>query len=225
MTHPPMLLALLLAAPLALAAAAPAPPQPLPSPRALPAPRDLRWPGSLELKVDATDTRRRIVTVHERLPVKASGALVLLYPRWEMASHAPTIAVQQLAGLVIHAGSKRLAWARDPLDPHAFHVDVPAGTRALDIDFQYLGPLTRDASAKLLRDFVGLDWNRLLLYPAGHFARQIVVHPRLTLPAGFQHASALQGTRSGDEVDFEPTSLERLIDSPVFAAPRSRGGR
>jgi predicted metalloprotease with PDZ domain len=63
-----------------------------------------------------------------------------------------------------------------------------------------------------------LDWNSVVLYPAGYFARQIPVSASLTLPGDWQQGSALQvKSTNGAQWTFNRESLETLIDSPVYA--------
>jgi predicted metalloprotease with PDZ domain len=63
-----------------------------------------------------------------------------------------------------------------------------------------------------------LDWDSVVLYPAGYYARQIPIEPRLKVPAGWQIASALDGIEDRDgETHFHGTTLETLVDSPVYA--------
>ena len=62
-----------------------------------------------------------------------------------------------------------------------------------------------------------------MLYPAGHYARQVTVQPSIELPPGWQYASALRGAeRSADRVQFATVPLETLVDSPLFAGPHHR---
>jgi predicted metalloprotease with PDZ domain len=184
----------------------------------IPAPRDLAFPGTLRIDVDASDTTRRIVRVKQRVPVPAAGRLTLLYPQWDKGSHGPTVEVSRLAGLVIEGGGRRLAWRRDPLDAHAFHIDVPAGTREIALAFQYLAPL--GARSPVSPDLIDLQWQNLVLYPAGWFARRIPVAASLTLPAGMTAGSSLvQRPGAGATIVFEPVALDLLLDSPVLAAP------
>ena len=89
-------------------------------------PRDVPYPGTLTVRVDATDLARRIFRVHETIPVKA-GALVLQYPEWVPGGHAPRGPIDQMAGLVIEGKGKRLDWTRDPSDMYSFHINVPPG--------------------------------------------------------------------------------------------------
>jgi len=184
----------------------------------VPPPRDQAYPGELRVDVDASDVTRRILRVRETLPVRA-GRLTLLYPQWLPGNHAPRGPVEQLTGLTITAGGERLAWHRDPLNVYAFQVEVPPGVSALDLSFQVATPQSSDqgrviATANLL----GLQWNQVVLYPAGFHAWRIVVRPSVTLPPGWSQASALSVARSdGNRVEFAPAVLEDLVDSPLFA--------
>lgn len=191
-------------------------PQPLPYPAPVAAPRDIAFAGTIALAVDATDTRHKVFEVRESIPVQAAGPMTLLYPAWESASHAETSAVASLAGLVIRAGGKRIPWRRDPVNVHAFHVDVPAGARTIELEFQ---DITRPADALLLPDSVLVQWHRVLLYPAGWFARNIPVAATLKLPPGLHAFSALEPVHDSDGTTvYKPTSLETLTDSPVAAS-------
>jgi predicted metalloprotease with PDZ domain len=195
-------------------------PQPMPYPAAIAAPRDVAFAGTIALAVDATDTRHRVFGVRESIPVQAPGPMTLLYPAWESASHAKTAAVASLAGLVIRADDKRIAWQRDPVNVHAFHIDVPAGARTIDLEFQHI---TSARDALLLPDSVLLQWHRVLLYPAGWFARDIQVTATVKLPHGLHAFSALETERSIDDTTlYKPTSLETLTDSPVAASRYAR---
>jgi predicted metalloprotease with PDZ domain len=194
-------------------------PQPLPMPPQIVAPRDTPYPGTIRLSVDATDIERHILGVHEAIPVRAGEPIVLLYPRWLPGNHSPTGRVDKLAGLVIHANSVRLAWTRDPVDVFAFHVDVPVGATALDLEFQFDSPVeTNEGRVVVTPDMLNLQWNAVALYPAGYFARQITVEPSARLPDGWQFATALEtASTNGGVATFKPVSLETLVDSPMFA--------
>ena len=122
------------------AAFAQAQPQPAPPTPAIAPPQDTPYPGVLKLNVDATDLAHAIMTVHETVPVSGPGPLTLLYPRWLPGEHAPGGPIDKVAGLYIHAGGQKIEWKRDPVDVFAFHVDVPAGVSAVDVDFQFLSP-------------------------------------------------------------------------------------
>jgi len=188
------------------------------APAQTPAPTDTPYPGTIALQVDATDLDRRIFRVKETVPVQP-GALTLYYPRWLPGNHGPTGVIAELAGLTINAAGRPVAWRRDPLDVHAFQIDVPADVTALDIEFQYLSPVTGESGRVVVTpDMLNLQWNSVLLYPAGHVDARIAVKPSLRLPEGWAFATALDtATRRGALVEFKPVSVETLIDSPVYS--------
>jgi predicted metalloprotease with PDZ domain len=180
------------------------------------APKDRAYAGEIHLAVDATDTGRRIVHVHETLSGIGPDA-VLLYPKWLPGTHAPEGPIDRLAGIRMTAQGAPVSWTRDPVDVYAFRVHSKPGT--IDIDFDYLSPTSAKVGAlEFSRDLVMIEWNELVLYPAGYFTRQIPVQVSLTLPADFQLASALEtASADGARTLFKRTTLETLIDSPVYA--------
>ena len=182
-------------------------------------PKDTPYSGTIHLRVDASDTDRHIFTVRETIPVNGPASVVLLYPQWLPGNHSPSGRVEGLAGLTIRANGARVEWTRDPADVFAFHVNVPAGATELNVDFQFLSPVdTGQGRMVMTPDMLNLQWNAVVLYPAGYFARRIQIEPGVALPQGWQFATALEvaSTNQGLTV-FKPISLETLIDSPMFA--------
>lgn len=188
------------------------------------------YPGRLELTVDATDLARRVVQVSQTLPVRA-GPLTLRLPLWLPGEHGPNGNPATLAGLVIESDAgERLAWQRDTVDALAFRLQVPAGVSRLRLRFQHLSPHSEEQDRVTLTPaLLGLEWNNLLLYPEGHTAAAIDTAVRLRLPAGWQAATALRApdgqTAQADAQgwwQFGACSLERLVDSPLFAGPHYR---
>ena len=152
---------------------------------------DADWPGTIALQVDASDVERRIQRVRERIPVRP-GPLVLWYPKWIPGNHSPTGPINQFAGLVVRGNGARIAWTRDDVDMYAFHLDVPQGVEAIDVEFQYLSPTAKDQGrVAMTPDMLDLQWHRVLLYPAGYDTSRIRIQPTLLLPRGWQSASAL----------------------------------
>jgi len=186
--------------------------------------RDVAYAGVITLDVDASDVERGIFRVRERIPVAQSGPMTLLYPEWHPGKHAPRGPINLLSGLTIRAGAELLSWRRDPVNVYAFHVDVPAGTSALDLEFQFVTPTqTNQGRIVATREMLNLQWEVVVLYPAGHYASRIRVAPSVKLPAGFRFAAALDGAEtSGDTTRFAETSLETLVDSPLFAGMHYR---
>ncbi len=184
----------------------------------IPAPVDQPYPGTVVLKVDASNTAQQIFRIHESIPVKP-GKLTLLYPQWLPGKHGPAGPLNQLAGLTLSANGKPLQWQRDTLNVYAFHVDVPKDASVIEADYQYLSPVeASQGRTTMTNDIVGVQWQSMALYPAGYFTRDITVQPNLTLPAGWQYGTALEtAERQGDTVAFQPLNLEMLVDSPLFA--------
>lgn len=177
--------------------------------------RDEAYPGTIVLDVDARRSSQRILSAREVIPVARAGTLTLRYPQWLQANHAPTGAVGSFANLRFTAGGKALAWRRDPVDMYAFRVEVPAGVRAIEATFDVVG--TGAGRAISTPDLLGLQWERVLLYPAGHFTRRIAIRPSVQLPDGMTGVSALDGEPRTGRVAYAETDVETLVDSPIFA--------
>lgn len=179
---------------------------------------DVDYPGTMVLQVDATDLDRRIFSVQQTIPVQP-GPLTLLFPEWIPGKHRPDGPIHKLAGLIIQGNGRRIDWTRDPTDVHAFDLVVPAGTTALDLSFQMLTPTSGGQGRIVMTpDMFNLQWDTVVLYPAGYYASRIPVAASLVLPPGWQAGTALAlAARTGDTLRYETQSLETLQDSPVFA--------
>ncbi|WP_156254432.1 M61 family metallopeptidase [Sandarakinorhabdus oryzae] len=197
-------------------------PQPLPIVDAIPAARDVPFPGTLRLHVDTSDTLHGVFKVEETIPVPpefAGKRMALLFPKWLPGKHAPRGEIEKLAGLEIRSNGQVLTWKRDPLDVFAFWVEVPTGATALDVRFQFLsatdGPQGRIV---VTSDIINLQPNSVSLYPAGWFTRQIPVSLSVTWPQGWQAGSAMrEASRDGSRVSYQTVDYETLVDSPFFA--------
>ncbi|MBV8741207.1 MAG: hypothetical protein JOZ12_05435, partial [Sinobacteraceae bacterium] len=179
-------------------------------------PQDRPYPGELQLTVDATDVARRIIHIHETLS-GVSGETVLLYPKWLPGTHAPEGPIDRIAGLNITAAGAPLSWTRDAVNMYAVHLQAPAGTGVIQIDFDYLSPTSSAVGTpEISPELMMLEWNALLFYPAGYFARQIPVVASVTVPVGWQLACSLErapegreaSTNHGVHFDFARVSLE-----------------
>jgi predicted metalloprotease with PDZ domain len=199
-------------------------PQPLSQPLSIPEPNDVEYCGALKLHVDATDVLRRVFRVHEIIPVAEPGILTLLLPKWLPGYHAPQAPIELLAALDFEALGKRLHWTRHPTEVYAFHVSVPEGAEQIEARFQFLSPTDSSQGRVVVgHDVLNLEWNCVVLYPAGHFSRRITVEAALTLPDEWQLASALPiQSREDATTRFEPIGLDELVDSPVMAGRHYR---
>ena len=193
-------------------------PQPVPFVDTIPQARDIPFPGTMTLDIDATDTRRGIFTTRETLTGVAAGHMALLFPQWLPGDHSPTGQLDKLVGLHIRSNGKEIAWTRDPVDVFAFHIDVPEGAKALDIDLQFASATAPEQGTVVMGpDIMRLQWNSMSLYPAGYFTRQIPVKATVKYPAGWAAASGLPSKAAGSTYTYEPTNYEVLVDSPVLA--------
>ena len=214
-----------------------------------PVPADVDYPGLIEIDVDLTDLEQRVIRTQQRIPV-TPGPLTLMYPRWLPGNHAPTGLIEALSGFVVHARDaagerRRIEWRRHPLNMYAFDVDVPAGTQLLDIDLQFATPIAAEQGRRVITpDMLGLQWEKALLYPAGHYVSRIRVRPVIRLRAGWGFGTALRvsetvqvapsaadvktgaqsvaSTVTHQRIQFVDTTLERLVDSPLFAGRHFR---
>ncbi len=201
----------------------PAPVVAAPAPLLQAPPPAANYRGMLTLNVDLSDLDRRVFKVRESLPV-TPGPLKLWYPEWLPGNHAPRGPIDALAGLVITGNGQRIEWTRDAVDVYAFRLTVPEGVTSLDLAFQYLSPLVKDQGRIVATpEILGLQWNAVVLYPAGRSMAETSVQASIVLPPDWDAASALSElTRSGDLVSYEVVSLETLVDSPVFAGKNFR---
>ena len=166
----------------------------------------------ISVSVDATKVAQKLLHVEEVLPVTA-GPLTLYYPKWIPGEHGPDGPISSLSGLKFDAAGKTIEWRRDRLDVWTFHVDVPVGATTLHVAYDYIENAGYSATDKLLV----LEWNEVVLYPAGATSDKLTYDAKLKMPDGWKFGTALpvEG-QEGSEVAFKPISLELLVDSPVI---------
>ena len=176
-------------------------------------------PQTITLSVDATEAPRKLFHARMTMPV-SPGPLTLVYPKWIPGEHGPTGPIVDLAGLKLTAGGKTIPWRRDEVDMYAFHLEVPAGARELEVALDFLSPTFAGgftAGASTTSHLAIVTWNQLLLYPAGSNISDVTFKANLSLPARWKFGTSLPvASQSASKVDFAPVSLEQLVDSPVL---------
>jgi predicted metalloprotease with PDZ domain len=208
---------------LSLSHAAPAQnsvPQAVPIVQTVPDARDAAYPGVIQLDIDASDTQRGVYRVTETIPVApGTRQLTLLFPRWLPGNHGPRGPLAELVDITFAAGGKPLEWKRDPVEVNAFHVTLPEGAREVVAKFIHTSPLqTSEGRITMTQEMLNLQWEKMSLYPAGHYVRQIRVKPRVVLPGGWTPATALDGAMQlNSSWSWAETDYETLVDSPIFA--------
>ncbi len=201
-------------------------PQPLPEPTPMPppiaAPVDKPYVGAVKLMVDLSDNAHRVASVHEDVPVeRGAKELVLLYPQWIPGNHSPTGPISKLGGIVTKVNGQRVQWVRDRINVYAFHVPLggASGPTTVSLDFQYLSAVKRtEGRIEISNEIADLAWNTVAMYPAGYFSREIPFSATLKLPDGWKYATALETeSENGSTISFKQTTLNTLVDSPVYA--------
>jgi predicted metalloprotease with PDZ domain len=174
----------------------------------------------IQLSVDLSEAPRHIFHAHLIIPA-SPGPFTLAYPKWIPGEHMPDGPISDLAGLKFTAGGKTLPWHRDSVDMYQFHMEVPAGATTVEASLDYLNPVDGNgysAGPSATSQVSILEWNDVLLYPAGVKSDELTFVPRLKLPAGWKFGTSLPDAREqGDAIQFGPVSLTTLIDSPVLA--------
>ncbi|HMA49843.1 MAG TPA: peptidase M61 [Magnetospirillaceae bacterium] len=190
---------------------------PLPPP--IPEAQDIPFPGTLQISVDATDLDRRILRVHETIPVTGGVPATILFPKWLPGNHSPTGPIADMGGLMISADGQRIGWMRDPVDDYAFHLVPPAKAARIEIDFQYLSPVQSDEGRVVVTpEMLRAQWTALSFYPAGYYVRRIPAQAEIRLPEGWGFGTALEiAQQKGPLVSFKPVPYDVLIDSPLVA--------
>ena len=199
-------------------------PQPVAKVDTIPPARDIAFPGTMRLTVDASDVTRAIFRIHQSVPVPAAGDFVLLYPKWVPGGHSPRNDIKNITGFRASAGGRPLRWVRDNLDVYAFHVTVPEGAKSIDVDYQYVTPTDNNQGRILATpDMASIQWLSNSMYPAGYYVRNIPVQASVIVPSGWKVGTALRPSgQTGNRIDYPVTSYEILMDSPLIAGAHYR---
>jgi predicted metalloprotease with PDZ domain len=175
---------------------------------------------TITLSVDASEAPRKMFHAQMHIPAKP-GTLTLYYPKWIPGEHGPTGPITDLTGLKFTANGKTLKWRRDLLDGFTFHVEVPEGAIEVVANLDYASPASYEAGysagmAATEKLYI-VNWNTLLLFPAGFPSDQLTYSVSLRLPAGWKFGTSLHvSNQAGNEIHFAPVSLTMLVDGPVL---------
>jgi predicted metalloprotease with PDZ domain len=171
----------------------------------------------IRITADLTDAPRKLFHAEIDLPVQP-GPLALTEAAWIPGHHAQKFVENDITGIVFTANGQTIAWQRDDVDLYEFHLTVPAGVTTLHAHVDYI------ANAKANPELAVLEWEDLMLYPAGVPVRQIAIQPTVVVPQGWGIATSLRATSpydpqhpGGGTVHYAATTVETLEDSPIFA--------
>lgn len=190
-----------------------------------------------------TDAPRHLIHVREEIPATA-GQMTLEYPEWIPGNHRPTGPIDNLTGLFIRAAGQILSWRRDEVDMYGVHVDVPQGVSTIQVSFDFLvapGGTGAGEDRSTSKNLAVLEWNSVVMYPAGVPVREIPITPSITLPPGWGFGTALpfagqgpgmgasrpsgqsadqgggaQGGSGANEANFATIGVNELVDSPII---------
>ena len=182
--------------------------------------------GPIELSVDASEVARKIL--HAKLLIPAQeGTVTLLYPKWIPGEHGPTGPIKDVAGIKVTAGGKSVPWSHVSEDVSTLRIEAPAGAGRLEVALDVILPPSTvegfSSAASSTDDLLVLNWNQVLVYPAGTPVQQLRYKANLTLPENWKLATALPiAARAGRTTRFAEVSLETLVDSPVLCGEHHR---
>ena len=168
------------------------------------------------ITADLTDAPRKFFHAEIEIPVHP-GPLALTTAAWVPGHHATKNTDNDITGMVFTANGKTIPWRRDDVDLYQFHLTVPAGVTSLHAHLDYI------VNIKATNALAVLEWEDLMLYPAGVPVRQIAIQPSVTVPAGWAVATSLKAVSAGDpehpadgRVHYAATTVQTLEDSPIF---------
>jgi predicted metalloprotease with PDZ domain len=177
----------------------------------------------IRLVVDLTDAPRNLF--HATLTIPASpGEITLAYPKWIPGNHRPSGPIGNVTGLHFRAGGQELVWKRDPVEMYSFHVSVPRDAKEIEATLDLISTDSAGAGGVAgSSNLLDLNWNQVVLYPAGAGSDAVQVVAAVRLPEGWNFGTALTAERvAGNEVEFKPVSLTTLVDSPLIAGVHYR---
>jgi len=178
---------------------------------------------TLRVRVDLTDAPQNLFHAAVTLPA-TPGPMTLVYPKWIPGNHRPSGPIANVAGLHIRSGGQEIPWKRDPVEMYSFHVEVPKGAREVEAVFDLIATDSAGAGGNAASsNLLDLNWNQVVLYPAGVASDAVQCSASVRLPKGWKYGTALEAARtSGDEIEFSPVSLTTLVDSPLIAGVHYR---
>ncbi len=180
---------------------------------------------SVRLRVDLREATKHIFHAKLSIPVTA-GPLTLVYPKWIPGEHSPVGPIVNLTGLIFRADGKQIEWRRDDVDMFAFHCQMPTGASELEVSLDYVsptGPSPGRENPSATAQLAILNWYTVLLYPQGAKSDDLTYVASLQVPAGWKYGTALPvASEAGGTIEFRPSSLTTLVDSPVLTGAHMR---
>lgn len=200
-----------------------------------PVAKDIPYPDTIELFVDATNIEQGIFKVKEIIPLGPNVNLenfTLMMPKWLPGKHAPRGEIEKLVNLnIIDAKTKKnIPWYRDEVDMYTFHlnfeninIDVKK-IKQIQVEFYFVSSKNEKNYGRIVTSekMINLQWEGVSLYPGGYYTRNIPISATVKYPKKFRAASGLPAKSTKFATDhstyvYETTNYETLIDSPTLA--------
>lgn len=178
----------------------------------------------IHIAVDLTESGRRLLHAVVDLPVKPDSTALFATPLWVQEHHAANGPVPGISGLFFTTvgtdgdATTTLPWRRNPVIPSEYFVDIPHNVHTIRASFDAI------ATHRITRRLVALAWEAVLLYPVDRPIEKTYIRASVTVPVEWGVGTALHPV--GDAVissngtaktfNYEPTTVERLEDSPVL---------
>jgi len=169
----------------------------------------------IQITADLSEAPRKLYHAEVDIPVTA-GPLTLITPKWIPGHHSPGGPVADITGVVFTANGNTLAWRRDDVDLYQFHLTVPAGVTSIHAHLDCI-------TTFVTNNLAVLEWERLLLYPAGIPVRDIPIQASVNVPVGWGIGTSLTPISAydpqhpaGGMVHYAATTVEMLEDSPIM---------
>jgi predicted metalloprotease with PDZ domain len=179
------------------------------------APSAIAQTKPIRISADLTEAPRKLLHAEVDIPV-SPGPLVLTTPKWIPGHHTPSGAVADITGVVFTADGKTLPWRRDDVDLYEFHLTVPPGVHTIHAHLDSI-------AANDGNNLAVLEWEKLLLYPAGIPVGEIPIQASVTVPDGWGIGTSLTPVSAydpqhpvGGTVHYAPSTVEMLQDSPIM---------
>ncbi len=187
------------------------------------------------LWVDARDAARGLIHSTMLLEVEEAGPIDLYYTEWTPGNHNPSGPIQNVVNFFIRdQEGNPIRWERDPTKVVRVTADIPEGVERITIKMSYIvnqpSVISRSTDSYGYPSFGVLNWNTSLVYPEGADKDELMINPVLTLPSGWEFATALRtrtearAERAGQH-SFEQASLAKLIDAPVIFGEHKQSWR
>lgn len=183
-----------------------------------------------EMKVDIDTTQLSRHLLHSRIQLPAKpGSFSFRHPEWIPGIHGPSEQIRNIGGLTVTgANGERLEWRRDAEQLTLFTVEVPESSDHVVVELTYIANQPTRVSTGVdsygNADVLAINMNTCIVYPDGVDLRSLPVDVSVTLPPDYRFATALRDANQvGDnKFQFEETTVETLVDSPLIAGRNYR---